>query len=302
MFARLAILRPHHWVKNLIVLLPVVFARRYAQPAAWGSALLAGGAFCLASSAIYIFNDLADRSSDRLHPKKKHRPLAAGMISTPGAIIEALLVLAGCGALAALLPAPAAVLVGAYLLLQVAYNLSLKHHMLTDVICLALGFVFRAAAGAAAIDVPISPWLLVCTFTLCLFLGFCKRFCELGALLDAGERDGHRKTLAGYTRELLTHLVSLTAGLTIVSYLLYATSPRTLEQFGTIGHVFTLPLVFYGVGRFAMLSMNRPFAGPMDIVLRDRPTQLTAVLWLAATLAVIRWGSVLQVHLDRLVH
>ena len=302
MFPWLTILRPHHWLKNLIVLLPVLFAQRYGDPGAWASALLAAGAFCLVSSGIYILNDLADREQDRLHPRKRHRPLAAGTISPAGAVIEALVVLAGGVGLCLLLPATAGVLVGAYLLLQLGYNLTLKHHMLTDVICLAVGFVFRAAAGAAAIAAPISPWLIVCTFTLCLFLGFCKRFCELGAILDDTRRDTHRRTLAGYSRELLTHLVSLTAGLAIVSYLLYAINPRTVEQFGTIGHVFTLPVVFYGVTRFAMLSMQGRFSGPTDIVLRDRPILATGLLWILLTLAVIRWGAFLHDHLDPLVH
>jgi decaprenyl-phosphate phosphoribosyltransferase len=286
--------RPGHWIKNVIVLFPVLFAIRTGDPSAWFNAGLATVAFCLASSAIYIFNDIGDREADRLHPRKKDRPLAANQIGATTACIAAICLIAA-GILTALcvnnfLP----VLVVSYLLLQCAYTLILKHKTIIDVICIALGFVLRSVAGAIAISVEVSPWLFVCTFTICLFMGFCKRYNELATLTEPLEATGHRKTLAAYNSELLTHLITLSAGVAIVAFLLYASNERTIERFGTNYMMYTLPLVVYGVTRFAMLSMKGAYTDPTDLFLHDRPFQLTIVLWFASVVVILRLGVDLQ--------
>ena len=285
--------RPGHWIKNVLVLLPVIFALRMGDGGAWALAFMATGAFCLVSSSVYIINDIADRTRDRMHPAKRNRPLAAGQVSVRAAFIEAVVLLIG-SALLALATCPGLInVVGAYVVLQMAYTLLLKHRMIIDVICIALGFVLRAVAGAVAINVVISPWLVVCTFTACLFMGFCKRRNEQATLTHAETAENHRNTLAGYTGDLLTHLITLSASIAIVSFLLYASSARTVTHIGTIALVYTLPLVVYAVFRFAMLSMRGRYHDPMDILVHDGPLQLTAAAWLAAAASIVNWGHAL---------
>ena len=288
------LVRPGHWIKNLIVLFPVVFAMRTDEVAAWRAAGLAAVAFCLAASAIYIFNDICDRTADRLHPRKKDRPLAAGQISAAEAVVEALCLMAGGIVVALCVNNLLPVVVILYVLLQFAYTLLLKHKVIVDVICIALGFVLRAVAGAIAIGAEVSSWLFVCTFTLCLFLGFCKRCNEMATLSEPRKASGHRKALARYSSELLTHLITLSAGVAVMAFLLYASNNRTVENFGTNYLMYTLPIVVYGITRFAMLSLKGCYTDPTDLFLHDKPFQLTVVVWFAAVVAVIRWGRDLQ--------
>jgi len=288
------LIRPSHWTKNVLVLAPVVFAMRVCDPRAWYQAALATVAFCLASSAAYVFNDIHDRERDLRHPAKSNRPLASGRVSVRAAVaIAAILLLSALGVALAANSRVLAV-VAAYLLLQAAYTLALKHRMLLDVICIALGFVLRAVAGAVAIPVVVSPWLFVCTFTVCLFMGFCKRCNEIATVGGIDEAGEHRFTLASYKPELLTHLITLSAAVAIMGFLLYASSGRTVRSFGTNFMIYTLPVVIYGVFRFAMLSMRGSYIDPMDIILNDRPFQATVLIWVAAVVVVIYWGHQLQ--------
>ncbi len=286
--------RPTHWIKNIIVLFPVVFAMRAGSGAAWAAAGVAAAALCLASSAIYALNDVVDAREDRLHPNKRNRPVASGQVSPAAAIVQAIVLLAGALTAAALLGMLPLAVVVSYVLLQVAYSFYFKRIMLADVICIALGFVLRAVAGAVAIAVVISPWLFVCTFTICLFMGFCKRSNEIATLGGRDQAAKHRPTLHGYTPELLTHLITLSATLAIVAFLMYATSARTVENLGTHFLVYTLPIVSYAVMRVAMLSMNGSYSDPTDIVLRDGPFQFTVALWVVAAAVVVFRGAAIQ--------
>lgn len=292
--------RPSHWVKNLVVLLPVVFAMRMDDAAAWGYALAAAAGFCFASSFAYIVNDIKDRQADRSHPRKMDRPLASGVVGVGAAVAEAacfiVLSLLICWRISTVL----LFVVAAYLVLQAAYSCLLKHKVLVDVICIALGFVLRAAAGAVAIKVAISPWLFICMFTICLFMGFCKRYNEIVTLGDLETAENHRPTLIAYTSDLLTHLITLSAGIAVVAFLFYGLSPSTVEQFGTNYLIYTLPLVVYAVFRFAMLSMKGVYADPTDLIIRDRPFQATMFLWAVMTLVIIRYGSDISQWLSNL--
>ncbi len=293
----LRLARPTHWVKNVLVLLPVVFSLRAGEGAVWARAAMAAAAFCLVSSAVYVLNDIADRKRDRRHPRKKRRPLAAGQVTVGAATVEAAALLLAGGAVALRCGMPVLLVVAAYLGLQASYTSYFKHRMLLDVICIALGFVLRAVGGAVAIGVEISPWLFVCTFTICLFMGFCKRCNEAVTLGEAGgqeEARSHRATLIGYTPELLTHLITLSAGIAVVGFLLYATSPRTVANLGTNYLIYTLPAVIYAVARFAMLSMRGRYADPVDLIAHDGPFAVTVLTWAVAAAAIIRWGRPLQ--------
>lgn len=287
-FIRLA--RPSHWVKNSIVLLPVVFGRQMDRPKAWLLAGLAAAAFCLASSAAYAVNDILDRDRDRLHPDKRNRPVAAGELSLRQALAAAGVLLAAAVMVISWTGAGATACLVAYVLLQGAYSALLRRKMIVDVLCIAVGFVFRAVAGACAIGVAASPWLLICTLTLCLFMGFCKRYTEVAVLNGNGAGRGHRLTLAGYSTDLLTHLITLSAGIAIVSFLQYTMSVETVARFGTHYLVFTLPAVIYGVCRFAMLSMAAAYPGPTELILRDRPFQAAVLSWVLAAAVIVRWG------------
>lgn len=290
----LRLARPSHWIKNLIVLLPVVFAVRLDDVSAWVAAALAAAAFCLAASAVYIINDIYDREKDRLHPCKRDRPLVTGRVNIPVAAIAAGVLTIAAAAVAIGVNTMVLLVVLAYLVLQLAYTYFLKRKVLVDVICIALGFVLRAVAGAVAIGVQISPWLFVCMFTICLFMGFCKRCNEIVTMGPMPQAHQHRRTLLDYSPELLTHLIAVSGGIAVVALLLHATSDRTVMNLGTNYLIYTLPVFIYGVFRFAMLSMKGIYRDPTDLILRDRPMQLAVLLWVLALVGIIRWGKVLQ--------
>ena len=282
----LKLARPQQWVKNTLVFAALIFANHLTDTAAWMEALQAFFAFSLVASAVYVINDLLDRKNDAHHPVKMHRPVASGKVSPAEAVILAAVFAAAGFGLAAHCKALLLTL-AAYVVLQVLYNVLLKHKMLADVICIAIGFVLRAIAGAVAIDVSISPWLIICTFCLCMFLGFCKRYCEIKTLSAEASSLPHRKTLDGYTPELLTHLITLSATLAIVTFLLYSMSEQTLEKFDTQAFVYTLPVIIYCICRAAMLSMSGNFVGPTELLLKDKGLILGVIIWIAMIVLII---------------
>lgn len=281
------IMRPKHWVKNLAVVLPLIFAVKVG--CAWSVVHIftAAAIFCLLSSFVYIINDINDREQDRLHPHKKNRPLADEKVTISGSLLLAFALLIASFIAAWIFTPQIIPFLAAYALLQLLYSLALKNIVLLDVICIAVGFVLRASAGAAAIEVEISPWLFICMFTLCMFMGFCKRYNEKKALGNSDSADFHRNTLSDYTPQLLTHLVTLSAGIAIISFISYAMSPHTIAGFGSERLVYTLPVVVYAIFRFAMISMKGLYEGPTDIILKDRPFLLAACIWFLWVFIVI---------------
>lgn len=292
----LRLLRPGQWTKNLFLLAGMIFGHKLIIDGAiqWRTiAVVALGMACfsLISSAVYILNDIRDQNEDRLHPRKRNRPIASGEVSVASALgLAALCLVVGMGGSAAL-DFGFMLVAATYLALQALYMLALKHMVVLDVITLGLSFVLRAVAGAVLVHVEISPWLVLCTFTLCLFMGFSKRRCELGALnANGGDAKLHRKTLAEYTPDLLNHMTTLTAGVAVVSFLLYAVDDRTVREFGTNYLLYTLPLVVYAIFRFALLVEHGRVDGPTDVLLRDRPFQAAIVLWSIAALVIVYAG------------
>ncbi len=299
--AAIQLIRPAQWVKNVFVFGAFVFGANRADPdaflhALWQS-LAAFCIFCMLSGAVYAFNDLLDYKEDANHPTKKKRPVASGAISPAMAAVISVL-LAGLGTFASTHMAQGFALTAVgYLVLNVFYTLWGKHRVLLDVILIAIGFVLRALAGAQAIEVEVSAWLVICTFTLCLFLGFGKRRCELAVIDNDETAARHRSTLAAYTPELLTQLLSTTGGIAVVTFLLYTLDPNTPSPHSM---VFTTPLVFYAIFRYAMVISRGERTGPTDILINDRPFLITAVLWTALTAALIFHGSVLEPYLPQL--
>jgi len=284
------LLRPADWVKNVFVFAALAFGARLGDAHDVKLSLLAFAAFCLTASAGYILNDMVDCGRDRLHPIKKNRPIASGAVSFPAAgVLATVLLIAAATLSAALLPIKFSITLTFYLVLTTAYTLVFKRRMILDVLVIAVLFVLRALGGAYAIDVPVSPWLLICTFMLCMFLGFGKRRCEIEMIGNTHAMRGHRPTLVRYTPELLTHLLSTSGGIAIITFLLYTLDTSTPSPFGPRKHalMYTLPLVVYGVFRFAMLIGSGKAAGPTQLILKDRPFLATLVLWALAVIGIL---------------
>lgn len=337
LWALLQALRPAHWVKNGFVVAPILFSGRLFDLQAWERCLLAVIVFSLLSSAVYLINDICDRNSDRLHPDKRYRPLASGRLSV-GLAGTAAVVLALAGlALAAILAVPClktiferkgvdlsflpemfgagscaespplagvGLLVWAtiYFVLNVAYSLRLKWYTVIDVSVVAFGFVLRAMGGAAAIAVPVSPWLVICTFTFCLFLALAKRRSELNEFSaeDAGKiRRVHR----GYRVDDLDFMLTTTTAIAIMSYCLYCLAPRTVERFGSANMIWTIPLVMYGIFRFIRIGRRIHKGDLVSVLLVDRVLWLVVLLYSALSAAIIYFGkhpvvqNILEVHL-----
>lgn len=263
-------LRPHQWIKNVFVAAPLVFAQKLEEPSYVARAALAVLAFCVLSGAVYVFNDVLDLEADRQHPTKRHRPIAAGLLSRRAALAWSALLaagaLAGCFALGWKLGALAA----AYLGQNAAYTLRLKQVAFVDVALIASGFLLRVLAGSAAIAVPSSGWLLVCTALLALFLGLGKRAHELAWAERNGGTHQTRAALAGYRLDVL-RVTMLVLGLaTCAMFAAYTLDSRTVTEFGTSRLVYSVPFVAFGVLRFLFLALWWPRdEPPTEAMLKD---------------------------------
>lgn len=286
----LQILRPVHWVKNIFVFAALIFSRQLAgslEGVLWAVGRTVGAFVCfsLASSAIYIINDIMDRKTDSIHPERRCRPIASGRVAVPTAGMMAIvcIVPALIGSLL-LSPALAAIIL-AYIVLMVLYSLGLKHIMILDCAVIAVGFCLRAVAGAVVIGVFISPWLVVCTFALTLFLAFSKRRGEIAQLQANSE--AFRKTLGEYTPELLAHMLDVSSVLAVICFLMYAMDSGTIERFGTNSLVYTSPIVLYCIFRFSALTQKGLYSDPVKLILRDRPFQIGLLVWVVLVMAII---------------
>jgi 4-hydroxybenzoate polyprenyltransferase len=279
-------LRPHQWTKNLLVFAPLGFAVRLHDPAAVAAATGAFIIFCVLSGVVYLFNDVADRHSDRLHPLKRHRPIAAGLIPVPVALgTAAALAAAALAAAFAIRPMFAGV-AAAYLALQLLYSGPLKHIVIIDVLTISAGFVLRAAGGAVAIDVVFSHWLFVCTTLLALFIALAKRRHELVLLADGAR--SHRPILGEYSPYLLDQMIAVVTASTLIAYIFYTISPENIEKFGTPWLGLTIPFPLYGIFRYLYLVHQREGGGsPADLLLSDRPLLLCVMLWAMAVVLII---------------
>jgi len=280
--------RPEQWTKNLLVFAGLLFGGRLLDAAAALAAAWTFVLFCALSGAIYLFNDLRDRDGDRRHPIKRMRPIATGELqaSTARTVATALVVggVAGAFLVTPLLAGVAA----AYAALLLLYSLALKHLVIIDVMTIAGGFVLRAIAGAVAVNVPISSWLLACTTLLALFLAFSKRRHELVLLGEDAEQ--HRPILDEYSPYLLDQMISVVTASTLIAYTVYATSPETAARLGTSHLGVTVPFVLYGIFRYLYLVHQKRGGGsPAAMLLTDRPLLACVGLWIA-TVAVLLYS------------
>lgn len=281
-------MRPHQWVKNLFVLAPLVFAKELLDGPVAIRGLLAFVLFCLASSTVYILNDLVDVAADRAHPIKRNRPIASGQLSEATARTMAFgLAAISIGGAIILSYAFVATIVG-YLLLNMAYSLKLKRIAYVDVMCIAGGFELRVLGGAFAAEVEASLYLIVVTALLATFLGFGKRMHELAQGRDAAKQ---RKVLASYHDRALTVLLYVTALATVGTYAVYTLDPGTRGYFGTDYLVVTTAMPLFGVLRFLYLVRRRHSAeSPTEDMLRDKPFLANLFMWVLAVLVVIYLG------------
>ena len=273
--------RPRQWSKNLLVFAGIVFAAKLGDAARWGEAAAAFAAYCALSSAAYLVNDVRDREHDRLHPVKRHRPVARGELSVGSAVALAALLAAVAFGVGAWLGLASLGLLAAFAALQLAYSFGLKHVVLVDVLVIGGLFVIRAAAGAEAVDVRISPWLLLCTALLALFLALAKRRGEL-VLVGARETPG-RPVLEGYSLELVDQLVSVVAASTVIAYSLYTFTARDSKAL-----MVTIPFVIFGVFRYLLL-VHRDDLGeePEQVLLTDLPIIAAVGLWIATAALIL---------------
>lgn len=279
-------MRPRQWSKNVFVLAGIVFAGRLFDRAAEARVLACFALFCAASSAVYLANDVADRASDAHHPSKRLRPVASGRLPVPAAwAASAALAAVALGGALLLSPGTLAVIAG-YLGSSFAYSAGLKRVFLLDVMIVAAGFVLRAVAGAACIEVEISPWLLVCSFLLALFLALGKRRAEL-VLLGQGA-PAHRPALGHYDVALVDSWLTALSAAAIVSYALYTQSPRTVEHFGTTNLLYTVPFVIYALFRYQHHIVREDAGGdPGSLLVQDRALWAALLGWAITAAAVI---------------
>ncbi len=283
-------LRPHQWTKNLLVFAALAFSKHLFEAEPLLRTLVAFAVFCGLSGAVYLVNDVADLERDRLHPRKKLRPLASGQIGVRPALATASLLAALGLAASAFLGGPFLVCAAAYLVLNLAYSFRLKNAVILDVLAISLGFVLRAVAGAVAISVRISDWLLVCTFLLALFLALSKRRHELVFLSD-GARD-HRAILAEYSPYLLDQMISVVTASCLMAYCFYTMAPETMEKYQTDRLSWTIPLVLYGIFRYLYLVHQKEQGGsPTDVLLTDWPLLVDVALWGSAVVAIVYTAS-----------
>ncbi|MBR5710872.1 MAG: UbiA prenyltransferase family protein [Thermoguttaceae bacterium] len=295
MYSLIQLLRPKHWFKNVFVLFPLLFSGALWTPNVWTAALLsifATVCFCSWSSAVYILNDICDRESDRQHPRKCNRPIASGKISIPVAItIFILLILVPFAALAGMYfyreefqkPVVYFSIVGAaYLCNSFVYDFLFRKQVLLDVFCIAIGFVLRILGGCAILLAVPSQWILICGWSMSLFMGFGKRRMEC-----VGADSEYRSSLQIYSSQFLDVLLGVTATCSLLSYMLYTVSSDTIALHNTSCLIYTVPFVFYGIFRFMLDSMSGKHDGPVDAIVSDKPLIICIILWLATAIGIL---------------
>jgi 4-hydroxybenzoate polyprenyltransferase len=282
MIPAIRLLRPKQWIKNGFVFAPLFFAHAFLEPEAWLLTIAAALAFLSVSCVVYVVNDIRDVEEDKLHPVKKKRPLASGDMSVNTAVVMAVAIaLLGVGLLS-LLPYECAVLVGVYLLFNILYTYVLKHIALLDIFFIAVCYVLRVLMGCYALEVTVSPWIILTTFMLALFLGFGKRYHEMGF----EHYVQHKANLQQYSRPLLDKLVVICGGASLMTYSIYTT--EMARQIGKVEMVYTVAFVAFGLFRYLQqIYVYEQGGEPESVILRDKWQLANVALWLIVTLAIL---------------
>lgn len=279
-------MRPKQWVKNFLLFLPMIFAKKLFDPSA-GSSVMAGFfCFSLTASAVYLLNDVYDLSSDKMHPVKKERPLASGRLKSPQVLALSFILILSTLFFGFFLNRTFGIVLLAYFLLNLLYSEHLKHALILDVLALGLMFNLRVTAGSVLAHVEASFWLQICTFMLALFLGFAKRRHEL-TLLDR-HQEKHRRVLEHYDPYFLDQMMAIATASTVMSYILYTVSEETFRKFGTRALLYTTPFVLYGIYRYLYLIHRKNKGGdPAAVILADKSMILNLVLWVCSVTLIL---------------
>ena len=288
--ALLATARPVQWLKNVVVLAPLIFAQRLTDGGDVLRAVAMFAIFGVLASGVYFINDAVDAPRDRRNPRKMQRPVAAGRVTRAAAVVLGVCLAVIAVGLSALLGPGVMLVLGSYFVLNVGYSLWLARVPFVDGMAVAAGFVLRAIAGAVAIAVPFSAWLVLCTFLAALLIVLGKRRADV---MQAGMGNrGVRSSWREVPREVIDGVIVLVGATVVVCYAIYSLAPETAAQFGSRGLVFTVPFVLYGITRFMLRALSGEGVwDPTTVLLQDRGVQAAVVGWLAATLLIIYWGG-----------
>jgi len=269
--------RPKHWVKNLFLFLPLLFGMQMVTPKMFLIACIAFLSFCFAASSMYVFNDIMDLEGDRFHPIKKYRPLASGEINISTAYLISIVLALISLFLGFFSNTRFILILITYMAINILYSVYLKNIVILDVFMIALGFVLRIVAGSFATDIQMSKWILLCGFTLSLFLGFTKRRAEM---VELGEGFvSHRQVLSHYNPYFLDTMINIVNSLTVITYLFYTIDPGTINKFGNKLFL-SLPIVLYGIFRYQYLIYHKKeSSSPTENFLTDIPLLFTVIIW-----------------------
>lgn len=281
------LIRPKQWVKNLFVFAPILFAGKLMDLPMLLTNILAFASFCCISSSVYVLNDIIDVESDRVHKKKRYRPIAAGYVSIKQAKILFVFLIALTAVLSSMLPVLFLITISAYLVNNLLYSFKIKNVVLLDVFSISIGFILRVIAGAVAIDVSVSSWMIITTIFISLFLGISKRRAELsGPNQDNLEKQ--RKVLSDYDVVFVDQLNTIAATGTIISYALYTVSEKAVNAFHSDKLIYTTPFVLYGIFRYLYLLHQKNLGeSPTQIVTKDVPIIINSLLWLITCAVII---------------
>lgn len=276
-------IRPKQWYKNILLFVGIVFSANILNASMWAKVIPAFIFFCMLSAGEYLINDVLDRERDRKHPVKCERPIASGQLKVSHALLFAplLIVLALLGSYLTI-NIEFLIISASYILLVLLYSLIFKHLVIVDILVISIGFVIRAVAGCLAIDVFVSPWLIICTFLLALFLALGKRWSELVIL--SGEAEGHRTSLSGLSRKMLEQLIGITTGALIVCYMLYT----FFSEYGAI--LVTIPFVIYGLFRYLYLVHQKGVGAEPEVVFKDKAMLINLGIWVLLVVAIILYS------------
>jgi 4-hydroxybenzoate polyprenyltransferase len=282
------LLRPTQWSKNTVLFAALIFSKHLFVASDVAMVAAAFVCFCCVASGAYVMNDIRDCERDRQHPLKSRRPLPSGRVARSAAVAVSLALMTVGLAGSFALGLGFGVLCAFYLVLQVFYTFAFKEMVILDVMSIATGFVVRAVAGGVVIGVPVSPWLIICTFLLALFLGFSKRRHELVLLEDRATE--HRAALREYSPYFLDQMISVVTASTVVAYAIYTASPEVQEKLGTDKLYLTVPFVLFGIFRYLYLVHQREEGGnPTQLLLSDQPLLIDVVLWIVTASLVLYW-------------
>ena len=280
-------LRPKHWIKNLFVFAALIFSLNLFNIVKLMASLQAFFAFCLASSFVYIINDIIDIEQDRKHPKKRNRPIASGKISIKNAIIISIICLITSVTLAYFININTLIVITVYIFVNIFYSIKIKNVVILDVMFIALGFILRMIAGATAIEVSFSNWILLTTFCISLFLGFGKRRAEM-LLANNNTQKNTRFVLKLYSVQFLDYMILSSVTLTIISYALYTIDSEVIKRFGTDKLIYTVPLAIYGIFRYLYVIYRSDRDGdPTEVVLKDKSIISVVLLWILLVIGLI---------------